>query len=133
MPLANPYQRYQSTAVKTADRGDLLLLTYEALLRWLARADEAIDGGKPVEAHQALIACQDLVRNLAAGLNYEQGGDVAERLGALYDYFHRQLMEANALKDKALIASVRQLVSPLLDAWRVAVPTARKQGHLQGV
>jgi flagellar secretion chaperone FliS len=129
MPATNPYARYQQTAVKTADPGDLLILTYEALLRWLARADEAIDAGNVVDAHQALIAAQDLVVNLSSSVDLSQG-PVGANLVLLYDYVARELMKANVEKNKAIIASIRELIAPLLDAWRMAVPAARKEGHL---
>lgn len=133
MPVTNPYARYQQTAVSTADRGDLLILTYEALLRWLGRAEEAIDAGKVVEAHEALIAAQQLVINLDSSLDMERGGQIAINLSALYDFVKRKLIEANVTKDKAQVASLRELLSPLLDAWRAAVPMARKTGELAGV
>ena len=131
MPLANPYARYQQTAVKTADNGDLLILTYEALIRWLGRAEEAISAEKIPEAHDALIAAQQLVNNLSAGLDLAAGGAVAQNLSAVYDYMLRQLAQANVQKDRAMVAAVRELVIPLLDAWRTAVVEARKQGQLR--
>ena len=130
MPLANPYQRYQQTSVKTADAGDLLVLTYEAILRWLGRADEAIDTGKVAAAHEALVNTQELVRNLASALDFERGGAIAENLSSLYEYLLQQLLWANVNKDKDAIAQIRELVLPLLDAWRVAVPKARQEGQL---
>jgi flagellar protein FliS len=133
VPLANPYARYQQTAIRTADRGDLLILTYEALLRWLSRAEEAIDNGSLVDAHQALVNSQDLIANLSGSLDIERGGEVALNLQALYDYAHREVVRANLEKDKTVIASVRELLVPLLDAWRTAVPEARKDGHLASV
>ncbi|HLG70682.1 MAG TPA: flagellar export chaperone FliS [Chloroflexota bacterium] len=133
MPVNNPYARYQQTAVKTADRGDLLILTYEALLRWLARAEDAIDSGRVVEAHEALIAAQQLVINLDSSLDFERGGQIATNLSALYDFVKRQLIEANITKDRAAVTSIRDLLSPLLDAWRAAVPMARKTGELASV
>lgn len=133
MPITNPYARYQQTAIRTADRGDLLILTYEALLRWLARAEDAIMGNKMVEAHEALIAAQDLVANLESSLDFERGGEIASNLAALYDFVKRELIQANVAKDKEMVANVRGLVAPLLDAWRAAVPMARKSGQLASV
>jgi len=133
VPLANPFAKYQQTAVRTADRGDLLIMTYEALVRWLGRAEEAVDAGKLIDAHQALVNAQDLVMNLSRSLDFEAGGEIADSLASLYDYLQRQLVQANVEKDKGAIAALRELVTPLLDAWRMAVPTARKEGHLLSV
>jgi flagellar secretion chaperone FliS len=130
LPLANPFARYQQTAATTADGGDLLILTYEALLRWLSRAQEAIDAGNLVNAHQALMYSQDLILNLSTSLDFERGGDIAINLQALYQFLSREIVQANVDKDSARIGSVRELIAPLLDAWRAAVPMARKQGQL---
>jgi flagellar secretion chaperone FliS len=130
LPLADPFARYQQTAATTADGGDLLILTYEALLRWLSRAQEAIDAGNLVDAHQALMYSQDLILNLSTSLDFERGGDIAINLQALYQFLSREIVQANVDKDSARIGSVRELIAPLLDAWRAAVPMARKQGQL---
>jgi flagellar secretion chaperone FliS len=130
LPLANPFARYQQTAATTADGGDLLILTYEALLRWLSRAQEAIDAGNLVDAHQALMYSQDLILNLSTSLDFERGRDIATNLQALYQFLSREIVQANVDKDSARIGSVRELIAPLLDAWRAAVPMARKQGQL---
>ncbi|MHB8620192.1 MAG: flagellar export chaperone FliS [Chloroflexota bacterium] len=131
MPLANPYQAYRHTAAKTSDRGELLVMTYEAILRWLNRADAAIDADKVTDAHTALVSAQDLIHNLAWSLDFERGGQVADNLKSLYDYMLDQLMWANVNKDKELIDRVRGLVAPLLDAWRVAVVRARREAQAQ--
>jgi flagellar secretion chaperone FliS len=130
VPLANPYARYQQTAATTADGGDLLILTYEAVLRWLGRAEEAIDAVNLVDAHQALVNAQDLLYNLETSLDFDRGGEIARSLEALYKYMKAEIVLANVEKNKERIGSVRQLIVPLLDAWRTAVPMARKQGQL---
>src|SRR5712692_922930 len=129
MPLSNPYNQYRQTAATTADRGQLLVMSYEALLRWLGRADTAIDEGKIPAAHNALVSAQDLVQNLAWALDFDRGGEIAANLSAIYDYLNERLTWANVNKDKEVIEEVRQLVVPLVDAWRVAVEQARKEGQ----
>ncbi|MGH2364575.1 MAG: flagellar export chaperone FliS [Chloroflexota bacterium] len=130
MPLANPYQRYQSTSVQTADPAQLLLLTYEAIVRWLNRAETAVMDGNLARAHEGLLSAQALLRDLSTSLDFEQG-DVAWNLARLYDYMIERLVAANVAKDKAIVAEVRALVVPLLEAWRVAVVQARRQGLVQ--
>ena len=129
MPLANPYQRYQTTAAQTADGSQLILMSYEAILRWLGRADTAIDENKIQDAHNALISAQEIVRDLSWNLDFAQGGEIAENLRRLYEYMTAELVWCNVHKDKQRIDGVRQLVMPLLDAWRVAVVKARREGR----
>jgi flagellar protein FliS len=130
VPLSNPYNQYRQTAATTADRGQLLVMTYEALLRWLARADSAIDDGKVPTAHNALVNAQELVQNLTWALDYDRGGEIAVNLSRVYNYLGERLVWANVNKDKSIIDEVRQLVEPLVDAWRVAVDQARKEGQI---
>lgn len=126
MPLASAYQQYRQSAVQTADGGQLLLMSYEALLRWLGRARAAIEADNVPDAHAALINAQSLVANLSLSLDFERGGEVAENLRRLYDFMTGQLIQANTRKDPGLIDTVADLVRPLLEAWRVAVPQARQ-------
>ncbi|MDE3074562.1 MAG: flagellar export chaperone FliS [Chloroflexota bacterium] len=128
MPLANPYRQYQNTSVQTADKAQLLLLTYEAIVRWLNRADAAITESRVMDAHDALIAAQTLVGDLANSLDFRRGGDVAINLARLYDYMVERLVSANVSKDNAIVEEVHGLVSSLLDAWRIAVVHARRDG-----
>lgn len=130
MPLASPYQQYHQASTRTADRGQLLILTYEALLRWLARADVAIDAENVPDAHTALVNAQTLIQQLSLSLDVEQGGEIAANLKRLYDFMLDRLKWANVRKDKELIDEVRGLVAPLLSAWRVAVDEARRAGQI---
>src|SRR5438045_9381301 len=106
MPLANPYQQYRATAVKTADGGDLLVMSYEAILRWLSRAKTALESSQIIECHQALLAAQELVANLSLSLDFSRAPEIAQSLRSIYDYVSDQLVWANLHKDPALSAEV---------------------------
>ena len=127
MPLANPYQRYQQTATQTSNGSQLLVMSYEAIVRWLGRAEGAIEADKVQEAHEALVNAQDLLRSLNWNLNMETGGEVAQNLRNIYEYLLQELVWANVYKDRERIAMVRDMISPLLDAWRVAVVKAARE------
>jgi flagellar protein FliS len=126
MPLANPSLQYRATAVKTADGADLVVMCYEALVRWLGRAKVALEGGQIVECHQALMAAQELVANLSLSLDFSRAPEIAQGLRSIYDYINDQLVWANLRKDAALIEEVTGLVQPLLDAWRLAVAQTKR-------
>lgn len=129
MPLSNPYQRYHQTAAQTADGSQLLVMSYEAILRWLTRAEAAIDEDRVEDAHNALIAAQEIVRNLSWSLDHERGAEVAANLKNIYDFVLTELTWANVNKDKERIGAIRAMVTPLLDAWRVAVVKARRESR----
>ncbi|HLY67014.1 MAG TPA: flagellar export chaperone FliS, partial [Chloroflexota bacterium] len=92
MPLNNPYQRYRQTAVNTSEPADLVVMTYEALLRWLGRAKLGIEQGQVVEAHEALVNAQKLVANLSLSLDFDRGDGIASNLRSIYDYLIDRLV-----------------------------------------
>lgn len=45
------------------------------------------------------------------------GGELAQNLGALYDYCVRRLILANARNDDAMLQEVMQLIEPIATGW----------------
>jgi flagellar protein FliS len=50
-------------------------------------------------------------------LDHERGGEISQRLGLLYDYMQRRLLEANMQQSDAPLAEVLGLLSTLSEAW----------------
>lgn len=122
---------YKQTQVRTASQGKLIVMLYDEALRQL---DLALDLMKAQtrqldKVHNALIKTQDIVTELMAGLDFEQGGDIAKNLFSLYLYFNEKLKEGNIRKDSDPVAEVRGLVSELRGAWLAIMP---KVGHETG-
>ncbi|MFP4644532.1 MAG: flagellar protein FliS, partial [Spirochaetales bacterium] len=64
-----------------------------------------------------IVKAQDCITELTAGLDFEQGGQLASSLYNLYRYFHRELTEANISKDPARVGGVRRFMNELRGAW----------------
>lgn len=58
-----------------------------------------------------------IIDSLRACLNTEQGGEVAENLGSLYDYMETRLLEANLKNDPAIIDEVGLLMAQIKSGW----------------
>jgi flagellar protein FliS len=117
----NPWQSYRQVATRTASPGQLILMLYEGVIRFLNRAQEGFQLEDPVEYNTTInnniLRAQDIIRELDYSLNLEQGGELALELRRLYDYFDRVLLEANLRKDSQRITEVIQRVTELRDAW----------------
>lgn len=111
---------YTATSLTTASPQKLIVLLYERLVLDLVRAEEAIEAGR--SPHDPLVHAQDIVMELLGSLKPELWSGAAG-LTNLYTYLHTQLVTANVRRDAALVATCRELVEPLLDAWRQAYDT----------
>lgn len=131
MHLVNPWQSYRQVAMQTAPPGQLVLMLYEGAIRFLERALGGFDKDDPAEFNLTInnnvLRAQEIIRELNASLNMERGGEFADRLRGLYDYFDRRLMESNLKKEDGGIKEVIQRLTVLRDAWATML---REQSNL---
>ena len=108
--------RYVTDSVSTASPQRLVAMLYDALVRDLLLAENALSERRLVLAHERLVHAQAIVTELRGSLDLEVW-DGAQGLAALYDWVTEQLVDANVRKDAAPLAGVHQVVEPLRDAW----------------
>jgi flagellar protein FliS len=111
--------RYLGDTVTTASPQQLLVMLYDRLALDLERAEAALGARDREEASRQLQHAQDIVFELLSSLQVDawEGGP---RLAALYNWLIGELVQANVKRDTNRIASCRQVVEPLRDAWRQA-------------
>jgi flagellar secretion chaperone FliS len=111
--------RYLGDSVATASPQQLLVMLYDRLALDLERAEKALVAGDRSEAGTQLRHAQDIVFELRSSLQVDvwEGGP---RLAALYTWLITELVQANVKADRNRVASCRQVVEPLRDAWRQA-------------
>ncbi len=108
---------YTANSLTTASPQKLIVLLYERLVLDLVRAEDDIRNGR--SPHQQLIHAQDIVMELLGSLKPELWSG-ATGLTNLYTFLHTELVSANVRRDADKVVSCRELVEPLLDAWRQA-------------
>lgn len=115
--------RYVGDSVGTASPARLVTMLYDRLVRDLTTAEAALAARDLEGANGALIHAQEIVWELAAGLDPTKwsGGPA---LAALYQFMLSELLDANVKKDAAKVIIVRELVEPLQDAWHQAADQA---------
>jgi flagellar protein FliS len=117
---AAAYKRVAAdTGVQGADPHQLVKLLFDALLQSVARARGALQA-RDIAAKGAAIgkAVRILEEGLKAGLNMEQGGELAQNLRSMYDYSILRLTQANLHNDDAALAEVSALIKPVADSWK---------------
>ncbi len=111
------YKAYQGQQVQGAGPLGLVLLTYEALFRSLARARQAIEARDlAAEAEHTGRAMEALIE-LSTSLDMEAGGDIAASLASLYQYMMNRLTDGLCSRSTEAVDEVMQLVQTLREGW----------------
>ena len=113
--------RYRQTSIKTANRGQLLIMLYEAAILSVKKAAESIDRKDIASKGAAILKAHDIVNELSNTLDFDAGGEIATNLERLYMYISEQLIRANIENKKEPLQQVCKLLETLLEGWRVAV------------
>jgi flagellar secretion chaperone FliS len=108
---------YRSNAIMTASPGQLVVMLYDGARRFLYQASVAMTDKQPAVAHQKLSRAEDIVRHLRSTLDFEQGGEISDRLMAIYTFSLRQMSEARFEQDPAKLNAVDGLLSQLRESW----------------
>src|SRR5579859_7633559 len=105
----------------TAPPGQIILMLYDGALRFLQRALSGFENADPAQlnmaVHNNLQRAREIIRELDCALNLEQGGELAETLHRLYDYFEHRILSSNVKKQRAGIEEVIRHLNVLRNAW----------------
>jgi flagellar secretion chaperone FliS len=108
---------YRANAVMAASPGQLVVMLYDGARRFLYQAGIAMSDRQIPLAHRKLTGAEDIVRHLRNTLDLEQGGDVGQRLFAIYSFCLRHMSEARFAQNPAKLTVVDGLLSQLRDSW----------------
>ena len=116
---ANAYQRINiETSMHTIDQHQLVSLLFEGVLNSIATARGAMARGDVAGKVSAISkALRILDEGLSTGLDRVEGGELAQNLGALYDYCMQRLILANARNEDAMMQEVMRLIEPVAQGW----------------
>ncbi|MFZ5632090.1 MAG: flagellar export chaperone FliS [Bacillota bacterium] len=121
----DPYLQYKQNAVQGASPGELTLMLYDGLVKFLKLALISMEQNDFNRSNNALIRSQEIVAYLNDTLDYRY--EISQNLSALYDFMSRRLVEANTKKDAQIAAEVLELAEELRDTWQQAMKAAADQ------
>ncbi len=120
--MANPARAYLTTQVETTTQGELLLMLYEAAIKFLKRSKVEIDNKDFAKKGIYISKAMAIIHELAECLNKERGGDITPKLGSLYQFCTSHLIKANIRLDKKMIDEVIKILEGLRSAYAQIVP-----------
>lgn len=117
----NGLQQYQrintQTSITDADPHKLIQLLYQGALERINMAKAKLQAKDYDAKGKLILKAMDIVSALRGFLDKEQGGELSERLDALYEYMERVLWEANSRNDVNKLDEVANLLRSIKDGW----------------
>ncbi|MEG6548866.1 flagellar export chaperone FliS [Desulfocurvibacter africanus] len=110
-------QKYLATQVTTTDQGQLLIMLYDATIKFLNQAKIKIDEKDYAQKGILISKALDIISELASSLNKDKGGDIADNLNQVYLYCNTRLLMANLKMDKGIIDEVIKIITGVRDAY----------------
>ena len=132
---SNYQNAYKKASVNTLDQNKLIIMLYDGAIKNANFAVQYMESGEIEKVHDSLIKTKNIVTELLATLNMEQGGEIAKNLKSLYSYMFSQLIEANMEKKPEPVLNVIDLLKELRGAWlqiREKKKPEEKKGDFSG-
>ncbi|OQY36374.1 MAG: flagellar export chaperone FliS [Spirochaetaceae bacterium 4572_7] len=109
---------YKETKVTTATQSKLIIMLYDEAIRKIDLAVEAVKSNKAKDiSHNAYVKSQDCISELMVSLDLEKGGEIAQNLFSLYNYFNKELLDANTHNKPEKALEIRNMMNDLRGSW----------------
>ncbi|GHT82350.1 flagellar protein FliS [Betaproteobacteria bacterium] len=128
----NPASAYaelgRESDVNTASPHRLIVLLFEGAESAINVARVHAERGDIASRGSSISKAIDIISNgLKVSLDVTQGGELALRLSALYDYMVSRLLWANMKNDTQALQEVLSLLGEIHEAWNQITPEKQQQ------
>ena len=98
--------------------GRIVVLLYEAAIKFLKQAQTELEAGRFAEKGQRVNKAADVICELRRSLDMEAGGEIALNLDRLYDFMARHLVCADKVEQAQRIREVIAILQDLNEGWK---------------
>lgn len=121
---------YLATQVTTTTQGQLLIMLYDAGIKFLKQAREYMIAKDYAKKGILISRAMDIITELASSLNKDKGGQIAENLQSLYTFCNIQLAQANMKMDHKKLDDVIDILSNIRNAYAEILPKVEGDASL---
>ncbi len=126
---------YRRIQAETADRGRILLLLYEGIIREIKKAKvilESGDGNREQQGMLHLLRAQTGIVELDRSLNHNVLPELAQALHGVYLHLIFLLAEVMESRDYTKLDRACSMLESLLESWQEAVAEDRRRRKAAG-
>ena len=127
--LESAAQRYSQVRMTTSTPGELLLALYDGLFRFLNGAKICIERKEMARGRELLSKAYAILSELYIALDHTLAPELCANLEALYGFAMDRVMQASRKGQTLPIDEVVRALTPLREAWQIAVPQAAREQH----
>jgi flagellar protein FliS len=126
LPSHAALARYGAVKVTTSSPGQVLVMLYDGLLRFLRDAQTAMIAKDRVKTGERISRSHAILAQLLGTLDSSHNPQLCVQLQALYVFCMQHLLRANIAQNPDMIGEIVVILSPLRDAWATAVGSLQK-------
>ncbi|HUV30198.1 MAG TPA: flagellar export chaperone FliS [Acidobacteriota bacterium] len=115
--MENALNAYRRTDTMGKSQLDLIVQVYDGAVSAYTAAVESYEANDLQQGHEHLEHARRFVTHLYTTLDFERGGEIAERLGALYAFLINQTDLVQATKDLSVIHSNIKILKNIREGW----------------
>ncbi len=108
--------KYEAS-ISFADQHTLVAMLFSGLLDSLISVKKALMAEDLMAKSAAVTKAQGILLGLSTTLDFENGGEIASDLAALYDYCLRALVKIQVENDLSRLQEVIRIITTLESAW----------------
>src|SRR5436190_3995029 len=127
--LESAAQRYSQVRMTTSSPGELLLALYDGIFRFLNGAKVCIERKEVARGRELLSKAYAILSELYIALDHSLAPELCANLEALYGFSMDRVMLASRKGTTIPIDEVIRVLTPLREAWQIAVPQAAREAH----
>ncbi|MDH3347549.1 MAG: flagellar export chaperone FliS [Desulfobulbaceae bacterium] len=123
--MMNYSNNYLENQIAAASPEKLLIMFYDGGIRFLNQAKKAIADNNIEKRNYAVNKATAIIMELAATLDHDIGGKIAEDLDSLYFFMIKELNKVTATNSSAPLDVVIGLLTDLRQTWNDAIESVK--------
>lgn len=128
--MNDAYKKYKDQSIQSASREKLLLMLFEAAIKFTKKAIQACENKDISERGYNIGRAFDIVNELNSSLNHKISPDLGKSLEQLYMFVGDQLVQGNISGNVKHLNDALKILEILFQGWSQAIEKLKKEGKI---
>lgn len=125
--MNNAYKKYKQSSVTSASREKLLLMLYEAAIRFTKKAIIAAETKDIASRGENIGRAYDIIMELNNTLNHKMAPELSSNLESLYMFITDQFTKSNISGDPQPLREALKVIEILYKGWDEAIKKLKEE------